>query len=66
MQFTLAPGTVKGRAGGLIFVYSPYDIGAYVEGGYDVLLPLAVFRDALKPEYAGEFAGSPKPLPKGS
>ena len=57
VQFTLAPGTVKGRAGGLIFVYSPYDIGAYVEGGYDVLLPLAVFRDALKPEYAGEFAG---------
>ncbi|CAN5171465.1 RsiV family protein [soil metagenome] len=66
VQFTLAPGTVKDRAGGLIFVYSPYELGAYVEGGYDLVLPLAVLRDALKPEYAGEFAGSPKPLPKES
>jgi hypothetical protein len=59
VQVALAPGTEPGKAGGLVFVYSPYDIGAYVEGGYDVVAPQAVFRAALKPEYAAEFGGRP-------
>ena len=60
-QIALTPGDVAGKAGGLTFIYSPYDIGAYVEGGYAVVVQQAVFRAALKPEYAAEFAGRAKP-----
>lgn len=60
-QIALAPGDMAGKAGGLTFIYSPYDIGAYVEGGYAVVLQQAVFRAALRPQYAAEFAGRAKP-----
>ena len=60
-QIALAPGDVPGKAAGLDFIYSPYQIGAYVEGGFDVVVPLSVFQGALKPDYLGEFAGRPRP-----
>jgi hypothetical protein len=60
-EIALAPGTVADRAGGLTFLYGPYAIGAYVEGPYAITVPYAALRNALKPEYAGEFAGQPKP-----
>lgn len=63
-QITLAAGDAPGRAAGLVFLYSPYDLGAYVEGAYEILLPTAVFQAALKPDYAAAFAGRPKPLPQ--
>ena len=56
-QAVLAPGTVPGKAGGLIFLFGPYEIGPYSEGEWRVAVPLGAFRSALSPAYAQEFAG---------
>jgi hypothetical protein len=61
----LAPSTAAGRAGGLTALFSPYDVGAYVEGAYEIDVPLAAVRTALNPAYATEFAGAPRPRPGG-
>jgi len=58
--FVLAPSTVGGKAGGLIFLVGPYQIGPYVEGAYEATLPQALFRGLLNPAYADEFAGEPR------
>jgi len=55
--FVLAPGTVDGKAAGLTFLIGPYQAGPYVEGGYEIAVPAAVFRSLLVPAYAGEFGG---------
>jgi hypothetical protein len=57
--FVLAPGTVDGKAGGLIFLIGPYQVGPYAEGGYQITLPLSQFRSLLSGAYADEFAGQP-------
>lgn len=62
-QATLLPSVVKGKAAGLTVLFSPYDIGAYAEGAYEIDLPLAAFQAVLAPDYAGEFAGAPAPRP---
>ena len=56
---TVAASSVADRAGGLQFLYSPYDIGAYAEGAYRVVLPWRMFATALKPQYRADFAGRP-------
>jgi hypothetical protein len=53
-QAALAPGA-RDKAAGLTFLFSPYEVGPYAEGGYEVTLPAATFRDALAPAYRGEF-----------
>lgn len=55
----LAPSTVPGKAGGLIFYFDPYVLGAYAQGDYRVVIPLARFAPSLSPTYAGQFAGAP-------
>ena len=62
-SFVPAPSTIAGKLGGLVFLFSPYAIGPYVEGPYEVTLPLSAFQAALKPEYAADFAGAPVRLP---
>lgn len=59
--FSLTPSTSPGKAGGLTFHIAPYIAGAYAEGVYEPTVPLTVFRALLKPAYADEFAGSPRP-----
>lgn len=59
--FVLAPGTVPGKAAGLIFLIGPYQAGPYVEGGYEIAIPATLFRSLLATAYAGEFGGQ---LPK--
>lgn len=56
-QATLQPSGTKDRAAGLTVLFSPYDIGPYVEGAYEIPIPSAAFQSALKPEFAGEFGG---------
>lgn len=58
---TLAPAATAGVAGGLQFLYGPYDVAAYSEGAYRVVLASAVFAAALKPSYASDFADPPAP-----
>lgn len=57
--FVLTPGTTAGKAGGLTFLIGPYQVGPYAEGPYEIAVPLSVFRQALSPAYAAEFAGQP-------
>lgn len=55
----LAPGTEPGKAGGLVFLVGPYQVGPYAEGAYQVPVPQAAIRSLLAPAYADEFAGTP-------
>lgn len=59
--FELAASTVAGKAGGLRFLIGPYVAGSYAEGTYEPVVPFSAFARYLKPAYADEFAGSPKP-----
>ncbi len=58
--FVLATGTQPGKAGGLVFLIGPYQVGSYAEGSYEVTVPQSAFRTLLAPAYADEFAGEPK------
>ncbi len=55
--FVLAPGTVNGKAAGLIFFIGAYQVGPYVEGGYEIAIPVTGFRSLLAVAYADDFAG---------
>lgn len=55
--FVLAPGTVNGKAAGLIFLIGAYQVGPYVEGGYEIAIPVTGFRSLLAIAYADDFAG---------
>ena len=55
--FVLAPGTVNGKAAGLIFFIGAYQVGPYVEGGYEIAIPATGFRSLLAVAYADDFAG---------
>lgn len=58
-QAALAPSTAQDKAGGLVVLVNPYEVGPYAEGGYRILLPASDFRKALRRGYAAEFAGEP-------
>lgn len=60
LPFVLATGTRPGKAGGLVFLIGPYQVGPYAEGTYEVTVPQSAFRSLLAPAYADEFAGEPK------
>ncbi len=56
----LAPAAdAPGKIGGVTVLIPPYVVGPYAEGPYEITLPLSVFRQALAPAYADEFAGRP-------
>jgi hypothetical protein len=55
--FVLAPGTVNGKAGGLVFFIGAYQVGPYAEGGYEIAIPVSGFRSLLAIAYADDFAG---------
>jgi hypothetical protein len=55
--FVLAPGTVNGRAAGLVFFIGAYQVGPYVEGGYEIAIPASAFRGLLAVAYADDFSG---------
>lgn len=58
--FVLAPGDQDGKAGGLIFLIGPYQVGPGVEGGYEIAIPQTAFKSIIATAYAGEFAGQPR------
>ena len=55
--FVLAPGSMTGKAAGLIFLIGPYQIGPYAEGGYEIAIPATGFRSLLDVAYADDFGG---------
>ena len=58
-SFALAPSDQPGKAGGVTILFSPYAVGPYAEGPFEITVPQQAFRDALSPAYADEFAGKP-------
>ncbi|MEH6699160.1 MAG: DUF3298 domain-containing protein [Brevundimonas sp.] len=58
--FVLAPGDQAGKAGGLIFLIGPYQVGPGVEGSYEIAIPQTAFKSMIATAYAGEFAGQPR------
>ncbi|MFW2342160.1 DUF3298 domain-containing protein [Brevundimonas sp.] len=58
--FVLAPGDQASKAGGLIFLIGPYQVGPGVEGGYEIAIPQSAFKSVIATAYAGEFAGQPR------
>lgn len=53
----LAPSTEKDKSSGLIAYFSPYAVGAYVEGSYVVFVPWTVFKSHLSPDGVALFGG---------
>lgn len=53
----LAPSTEAGKSAGLVFYFSPYAVGGYVEGSYTAYVPASEFKDDLAPESAALFGG---------
>jgi len=58
-EISLVKSTEAGKLGGFVVHFAPYEIGSYAEGAYHIAIPQEKFRDYLKPEYAGLFAGEP-------
>jgi hypothetical protein len=57
----LVPSTQPYRIGGMMLLFDPYVVGAYADGEYEVLIPLADFQRLLSPTWAADFAGAPAP-----
>ena len=57
--FVLTPGDTAGKAAGLTFLIGPYQAGPYAEGGYEIAIPVTVFRSSLAVPYNDEFGGRP-------
>ena len=53
----LAPSTAKGKSAGLIFYFSPYAVGAYVEGDYTAFVPWTEISGDLSPQGLSLFGG---------
>ena len=58
-EVTLVPSLEAGKFGGLVVHYSPYDVGAYAEGSYDILVSAAQLDGMLSDTYAPLFGGEP-------
>jgi hypothetical protein len=54
---SLAPSTERGKSSGLTIHFSPYAVGAYVEGPYTVFIPWKTFASFLSAEGAALFGG---------
>lgn len=58
-QVTLLPSTQEGKFGGLMVHYSPYDVGAYAEGSYDILVKASELKTMLDSSFLPMFGGEP-------
>jgi len=58
----LALSTQPAKSAGLTFFFSPYEVGSYAEGPYEVFVPWTEFRQFLSAEGAAIFGGE---RPKG-
>jgi hypothetical protein len=62
-KLALAPSGQAGKLGGIYAYWEPYEVGAYVEGSYAIVIQQEVFAQDLKPEFKPLFAGT-APAPK--
>ena len=59
-DLSLTASTEPNKFGGILFMFSPYELGAYVEGPYTVVVDQEVFNLDLRPEYTALFDGKAK------
>lgn len=57
-RILLEPSTEAGKAGGVTVLFSPYDVGAYAEGSFEVQIEAADLIPVLTPEWKSRFAGT--------
>lgn len=50
-----------GVIGGVVVVFSPYDVGSFAEGSYEVLISAADLQPVLTPAWKDRFGGTPLP-----
>ena len=58
-QVVFWPSTETDKFGGLTVRYSPYDVGSFAEGGYDLNVTAAEFDNMLSERFAPMFGGAP-------
>ena len=56
-QPSLAPSTASGKSSGVTFHFSPYEVGAYVEGDYTAFVPASALMALLTPDAQKLFGG---------
>jgi hypothetical protein len=65
-NYVLNASSESGKFGGVTVLFSPYAIGSYAEGAYEITVPAETLKPLLQAELAGLFGGTPKPLPERS
>lgn len=58
-SFVFEPSTEAGKVGGITVMFSPYDIGSYAEGAYEVTLPASALTPILTETWLPRFGGEP-------
>ncbi|MEQ9315496.1 MAG: DUF3298 domain-containing protein [Henriciella sp.] len=58
-HFSIARSTIADKAGGLVYHFAPYEVGAYAEGVYVISVGHDHFADALNDTYKDAFGGEP-------
>jgi hypothetical protein len=53
----LAPSTETGKSAGMLFYYSPYAVGPYVEGAFTAFVPWTAFKEELSVQGVALFGG---------
>jgi hypothetical protein len=51
-----------GKIGGVVVLFSPYEVGSFAEGSYEILIPAADLAPVLTPAWKDRFGGTPLPL----
>ncbi|WP_300391401.1 DUF3298 and DUF4163 domain-containing protein [Henriciella sp.] len=57
--FTVGRSSEPDKAGGFVYHFAPYEVGAYAEGIYEVGVGYQDFADELHADYADSFGGEP-------
>lgn len=58
-RLILIPSTISGKVGAVDALFAPSEVGAYAEGPYEIRVPQSLFKSALNPDFADQFAGDP-------
>jgi len=62
VKLALAPSDQPNKFGGIQAYYQAYEVGAYAEGSYELVVQQDVFAEDLKPEFKPLFAGKAPPI----
>lgn len=61
-KVVLQGSETAGLIGGVVVIFSPYDVGSFAEGSYEVLISAADLQPVLAPAWKDRFGGAPLPL----